>query len=184
MTALFTPKSTLPKPKKTKKGETENQAHRDGPKKNREGNTQEDGSFYFLHVKLASGSVWKRESIFKFFFLLPPSHTLIHCVILFLSLALSLCGILAAILALGSHLSFGGTRAFLLADSTHTHTQMRVRTYTQTDTQACKAHSLIHTHCLSGLKDKKTYRGFAMLMERIKPPGCVAAILRVLSRPL
>lgn len=62
-----------------------------------------------------------------------------HWFCLFLSCALSLCGILAAILALGSHLSFGGTHAFLLADGTPTHT------HTEIDTHACKAHSLSNT---------------------------------------
>lgn len=70
---------------------------------------------------------------------LPPSSHIGLSLILFLSCALSLCGILAAILALGSHLSFGGTHAFLLADGTPPHT------HTEIDTHACKAHSLSNT---------------------------------------
>lgn len=61
--------------------------------------------------------------------------TLILSLCFSFSLMLSLCGILAAILALGSHLSFGGTHAFLLADGTPTRAHTHVL--------------LEHTHTLS-----------------------------------
>lgn len=78
------------------------------------------------------------------------------------SLVLSLCGILAAILALGSHLSFGGTHAFLLADGTPTHTN----SHTHMHARALAKLTLSHTHTdPMVLKIKKTYRGYAMLTE-------------------
>lgn len=88
---------------------------------------------------------------------LPPSAHIGLSLILFLSCALSLCGILAAILALGSHLSFGGTHAFLLADGTPTHTHRNRHT--------CLQSTLALKHRPSGLKDKKTYRGRAALTQ-------------------
>lgn len=80
-----------------------------------------------------------------------------------LPFTLSLSGILAAILVLGSHLSFGGSCAFLLADGTPTHTH----THTQKQTHMLVKLPLPLSASLSlrGLKDKKTYRGYAGRME-------------------
>lgn len=68
------------------------------------------------------------------FFIMSFSYilfTLIPFLLLF-SPVLSLCGVLAAILALGSHLSFGVTHAFLLDDGTSPHTRACTHSHTQT----------------------------------------------------
>lgn len=101
---------------------------------------------------------------------LPPPHCLSHCLWLFV--ALTLCGILAAILVLGSHLSFGGTRAFLLADGIHRNEQAH----------SLSSGSLLDT-TTAVLKIKNTYRGIWRANGvRIKPPRCLSTTLRVLHR--
>lgn len=106
----------------------------------------------------------QRDTQAQFFFF-PSNPTrvifrpVLHCLSHSSSLSFtpSLSGILAAILALGSHLSFGGTRAFLLADGTPTRAHKK-----QTHTWSGAASASLSLH---GLKDKKTYRGHARLME-------------------
>lgn len=88
-------------------------------------------------------SICRSESLLSRLFPLFLSHSFHVC--FYFSLVLSLCGILAAILALGSHLSFGGTHAFLLADGTPTPTH----------THTLAKHTLSLTHKPNSLKDKK-----------------------------
>ena len=149
--ALFTP-SVRCQNRENKKRQTKSPHHSEW---RRRGENTQGKSFFFL------ATLFPHFARVHLHVLLPQFLSHSFCLCFSFSLVLSLCGILAAILALGSHLSFGGTHAFLLADGTPTHTH----SHTHTNRHTCLQSTLSLTHRPSGLKDKKTYRGYAIQME-------------------